>query len=355
MMQPTPDVSIVIAAFNAADTIGRAIAGALAQRDVMLEVIVADDCSTDATREIVAAIADPRLRLVALPENRGPGGARNAGIAAARGRWIAVLDADDTLHPDRLSRMIAKVESEGAQIVVDNLAVVTADGSTRTMFDAQTLASRPELTLPAFIESNMLFRSQHNFGYMKPVFERRFLTEHDLRFDEGLRIGEDYLLLASALAAGARCVVDPTVGYLYHITEGSISRVLKREHVEAMLSADAEFLRRYRLDAKALAAQHRRRRSLTRAHSFLTLIGQLKRRSLAGALATALRDPSALRHLSMPIAARLRRLKEQSPTVRPMEYSAERAAPATAPQTSKERPADPDRLGRGPFGNGTRP
>lgn len=122
-----------------------------------------------------------------------------------------------------------------------------------------------------------------------------------------------------------------------------------------MLRADAEFLRRYRLDGEALAAQRRRRRSLTRAHSFLTLVGHLKRRSLAGALATALRDPSALRHLSMPIAARLRRLKERSPTVRPLKYSAERAAPATAPRTSKERPADPDRLGRAPFGNGTRP
>lgn len=355
MIQPTPDVSIVIAAFNAADTIGRAVAGALAQQGVVLEVIVADDCSTDATRDFVAAIADPRLRLVALPQNRGPGGARNAAIGAARGRWIAVLDADDTLHPDRLKRMIAKAEAEDAQIVVDNLAVVSADGSTQTMFDAHELASRAELTLAAFIESNMLFRSQHNFGYMKPVFERRFLTEHDLRFDEGLRIGEDYLLLASALAAGAKCVVDPTVGYLYHITEGSISRVLKLDHVEAMLTADAGFLRRYRLDAAALAAQRRRRRSLTQAHSFLTLIGHLKRRSLAGALATALRDPAALRHLSMPIAARLRRLKERPSTVRPSEYSAERDTPAPAPHTNKERPAAPDRLARAPFGNGTRP
>ncbi|SSC71006.1 unnamed protein product [Ciceribacter sp. T2.26MG-112.2] len=355
MMQETPDVSIVIAAFNAADTIGHAIGSALMQQGVALEVIVADDCSTDATRDVVGAIADPRLRLVALAENRGPGAARNAAIDAARGRWIAVLDADDTMRLDRLARMIARAEAEGAQIVVDNLAVVGADGSARAMFDEHELARRPDLTLAAFLDSNVLFRSQHNFGYMKPVFSRQFLADHSLRFDERLRIGEDYLLLASALAAGAKCVVDPTIGYLYHITEGSISRVLKLEHVEAMLAADGEFLGRYRLDGKALAAQRRRRSSLVRAHSFLTLVGHLKRRSLAGALGIALRDPAALRHLSMPIAARLRRLKERASTVRPVEFSAGRADPAMAPHTSKEPPAAPDHPDRPPLGNGTRP
>ncbi|MHB0950911.1 MAG: glycosyltransferase family 2 protein [Allorhizobium sp.] len=335
MMQGIPDVSIVIAAYNAADTIGRAIAGALAQQGVMLEVIVADDCSTDGTRDVVGAIADPRLRLVALTENRGPGGARNAGIDVSRGRWIAVLDADDSMCPDRLACMIGKAEAESAQIVVDNLAVVEADGGSRAMFDEHQLATSPELTLSAFIESNVLFRSQHNFGYMKPVFSRQFLADQGLRFDENLRIGEDYMLLASALAAGGKCVVDPAIGYLYHITEGSISRVLKVADVETMIAADAEFLRRYRLDRKALAAQRRRRRSLEQARSFLTMIEHLKRCSLVRALGTAFRDPVALRHLGMPITARLQRLKNLPLTTRPAETFPKRANPANGPHTSK--------------------
>ncbi|MFA7412991.1 MAG: glycosyltransferase family 2 protein [Rhizobium sp.] len=331
----TPDVSIVIAAFNAAETIERAIAAGLAQQGVTLEVIVADDCSADGTRDVVASIADPRLRLVALAENRGPGGARNAGIDASRGRWIAVLDADDSMRPDRLARMIAKAEADGAQIVVDNLSVVEADGGSRAMFEEHKLASSPELTLPAFIESNVLFRSRHNFGYMKPVFSRQFLVDQGLRFDENLRIGEDYLLLASALAAGGKCAVDPAIGYVYHITDGSISRVLKAADVETMIAADAEFLRRYRLDRKALAAQRRRRRSLEQARSFLTLIGHLERRSLAGALGTALRDPLALRHLGMPITVRLRRLKNLPLTTRPAETFSKRTKQAKGPHTSK--------------------
>ena len=94
-----PDASVVIAAYNAEDTIRRAIRSALAQNDVAVEVIVADDCSTDATRETVTALGMAAVRLVALDGNKGPGGARNAGFAAARGRWIAVLDSDDTMRP----------------------------------------------------------------------------------------------------------------------------------------------------------------------------------------------------------------------------------------------------------------
>lgn len=323
-----PDATIVIAAYNAADTIGSAIASALEQQDISVEVIVADDCSTDATRDLVSVIADPRVRLVALPQNRGPGGARNAAIEAARGRWIAVLDADDTMHPDRLARMISKAEAADAEIVVDNLEVVRADGTSQAMFARGHLESTTEITLPAFIESNVLFRSEHNYGYMKPVFSRAFLATNNLRFDESLRIGEDYLLLASALAAGGRCVVDPEIGYRYHITSGSISRVLRLDHVETMIAADSGFLRRYRLDRQAMAAQRRRHRSLTQARSFVLLVDQLKSRSLAGAIGTALRDPVALRHLRMPIAARLRRLTHPPSATRSTDLSSKRPDPA---------------------------
>ncbi|RVN04547.1 glycosyltransferase family 2 protein, partial [Sinorhizobium meliloti] len=123
-----PDVTFVVAAYNSADTIVRAIESALAQEGVTVEVVVVDDCSADATPALVAAIPDPRVRLIALDRNRGPGGARNAGIGAARGRWIAVLDSDDTVRPDRLRRMIERADAAGAQIAVDNLDVVSLDG-----------------------------------------------------------------------------------------------------------------------------------------------------------------------------------------------------------------------------------
>lgn len=326
MTLPAPEVSFVVAAYNAADTIRRAIDSALAQEGVNVEVIVIDDCSADDTCTVVETIADPRVRLLRLAKNSGPGGARNAGLDAARGRWVAILDADDTVGPERLSRMIALASTAGAQIAVDNIDVANLDGRVERMFSKALLERHRILTLAAFIQSNVLFRSTYNFGYMKPVFERRFLNEYGLRFEESIRIGEDYILLASALARGGRCVVDPAVGYRYQIRAESISRVLELRHVEAMIAADRDFLAKHSIDAEAMAMQRSRDRSLSEAHAFLRLVDHLKSGSLTGAAQVALAAPRALRHLRMPIAVRLRRLLK--PLARPAaQAAAERHSP----------------------------
>jgi succinoglycan biosynthesis protein ExoO len=176
------------------------------------------------------------------------------------------------------------------------------------MFAPERLAARTYLSLAELIGTSLLFEGTFSYGYMKPVFERRFLRRTGLRYDETLRVGEDYLFLASALARGARCAVDSNAGYRYHVRAGSVSRVLELHHVEAMLRADAAFLRAHDLDRQALAAQALRTRSLHRGASFLSLVHHLKQRAPLKAAGVALRDPGALRHLRMPIAARLRRL-----------------------------------------------
>ncbi|NTJ44395.1 glycosyltransferase family 2 protein [Agrobacterium larrymoorei] len=308
-----PDVSFVIAAYNSAETIVLAVESALAQEGVTLEVIVVDDRSVDNTREIVTALSErePRVRLIALENNLGPGGARNAGIDAASGRWIAVLDSDDMIYAPRSAQMIARAESAGAEIAVDNLDVVYMDGRAKdTMFCPKFLADTATLSLEQFIRSNILFKSTFNFGYMKPMFRRDFLEAHALRFRPDLRIGEDYLLLASALAVGGLCAIEPSPGYVYNIREGSISRVLELKHVDAMIAADAEFLANYTLLPAAMDAQRERSRSLIEARHFLMLVDSIKRRSISGVMRTALRDPVALRHLRMPIAVRLKKMRD---------------------------------------------
>ena len=102
--------------------------------------------------------------------------------------------------------------------------------------------------------------------------------------------------------------VEPSAGYTYYIRTGSISRVLKLDQVEAMMAADAEFLRNHRLDEASMAAQIRRQRSMEVARSFIILVDQIKARSFFGALKTAWSNPAAVRHLRMPIEVRLRRL-----------------------------------------------
>lgn len=305
-----PDVSFVIAAYNAEETLESAIDSALSQVDVSLEVIVVDDCSSDGTRELALRCRDrdDRVKLIVQPANGGPAAARNAGFDAATGRWIAVLDADDTIHPQRLQRMIARAEAMDARIVVDNIDVVPLEGGQPTaMFSRADLETRNTLELADFIQSNIIFGSTFNFGYMKPILRRDFLNEHGLRFDENLRIGEDYILLASAIASGGVCAIEPEAGYVYHLRHGSISRVLKPEHLTAMLAGDEKFLKRFSLEPRAMTAQRRRTQSIREAASFLTLVDQIKKRSFGGILKTAIDNPRALKHLRMPIAVRMRR------------------------------------------------
>ncbi|WP_292060817.1 glycosyltransferase family 2 protein [Mesorhizobium sp.] len=307
-----PDVSFVIAAYNAEATLDRAIASALAQRDVTIEVVVVDDQSRDRTLDVARAYPEDIVKVVALPANRGPGGARNAGLDLARGRWVAVLDSDDAVLPGRLAAMIARAEKAGAQIAVDNVQVVREDGTPDDiMFPAAYLEQLGEISLADYIAGNVVFESRFNLGYLKPIFQRRFLDENRLRYDEQLRIGEDYILLASALASGGRCVVEPTTGYIYHIRTGSISRVLELHHVEAMAKADAAFAAANVMDESAKTAFARRGRSLRKAASFLSLVQHIKARAPLKAIRTALSDPAAVRHMSMPIAVRLRRVAAQ--------------------------------------------
>ncbi|MCF6120226.1 glycosyltransferase [Mesorhizobium muleiense] len=307
-----PDVTFVIAAYNSELTIERAIASAIAQRDVSVEVIVVDDQSRDRTLDLAQSYPEDIVRVVALEQNRGPGGARNVGLELARGRWVAVLDSDDAVYPGRICTMIDRAEKAGAAIAVDNLQVVREDGvAEETMFPADYLEGLSEISLADYIAGNVVFESRFNLGYLKPIFQRRFLNENGLRYDESLIIGEDYILLASALAKGGKCVVEPTTGYVYHIRTGSISRVLEPHHVEAMRKADLVFARTHSMDAKAAAAFARRTRSLRKAASFLSLVQHIKARSPLKAVWTALSDPAAVWHMGMPIAVRLRRVAAQ--------------------------------------------
>src|SRR5581483_11829559 len=100
-------VSVVMPAYNAADTIEAAIASALHQTEQRIEVLVIDDASTDATVGVASRVAaqDRRVRLLRQVVNRGPAAARNRGMAEARGKWIALLDADDAFALHRLESL----------------------------------------------------------------------------------------------------------------------------------------------------------------------------------------------------------------------------------------------------------
>lgn len=133
----SPAISVIMAAYNGAAVIGDTIASLQAQTFDDFEVVIVDDCSTDATLSLLQSIDDPRIRLFAAPKNRGPVCARNAAFAEARGRYIAGLDQDDLCEPDRLGAQLRYLDAHPDTVLV---------GTAATIFDDQT--TRPSL-LPA--------------------------------------------------------------------------------------------------------------------------------------------------------------------------------------------------------------
>jgi teichuronic acid biosynthesis glycosyltransferase TuaG len=126
-----PALSILTPAYNAATRIGRTLDSVLAQGYRDWELLVVDDCSSDATREVVAAYAarEPRIRLVVQARNGGPARARQAAVERAQGRYIAFLDSDDCWLPGKLERQLAFMRRTGAAFSHTAFRRVTVDGA----------------------------------------------------------------------------------------------------------------------------------------------------------------------------------------------------------------------------------
>lgn len=123
-------VSIIMPAYKAQAYIGQSIESVQAQTYRDWELLIADDCSPDNTKEVVAnyAAKDPRIRLLSLEKNGGPARARNAALASASGRWIAFLDSDDVWLPTKLQRCLEHAQSNHAPLVYTAFRRISAYG-----------------------------------------------------------------------------------------------------------------------------------------------------------------------------------------------------------------------------------
>ena len=117
-------ISVIMPAYNAEKYIADAIKSVLQQTYPHFELIIVDDASQDRTVEIVCSFNDERIKLIRHATNQGPGGARNTAIEAAKGRWMAVLDADDQWLPHRLEKLVQAAQEAGeGYFISDDLLI----------------------------------------------------------------------------------------------------------------------------------------------------------------------------------------------------------------------------------------
>jgi succinoglycan biosynthesis protein ExoU len=290
--------AVIVAAYNAATTLRRAIDSALREPEVV-EVCIVDDGSTDQTPAIAndIAAADRRVRVVWLNRNAGPGAARNAAIEATTAPWIAILDSDDHLLEGRFAALHAFTAD--ADFVAD--ALIRTPMGVEPAFTRRALAPRA-LDFAAFVLGNLGGDKRPlDLGFMKPLMRRSFLDSHRLKYRPDMRLGEDYDLYGRALALRARFITCGEAGYVSVERPGSLSKDHSAAELRLLRDCDDDIERLGDLTKHEKRALARHRSGVDCRLQWARLISAVKARDVA-AMASTVRSPTVALYLANKLA-----------------------------------------------------
>lgn len=201
-------VSVIVPCFNNNDTVKQAVESALGQRGVETEIILIDDGMTLQRHIFPEDHTGMRLRILSLPENIGPSGARNYGVRAAKGKYIAFLDADDWWDPDKLSMQLTvfsklREGGEAPSIVFSGRDIYDKDGSPSGRY----------IGCPRIVDYKRLLETNY-INCSSAVLPKSIAAAHPMGSDN---IHEDYLCWLEILKEGgyAAGINRPLLHYRY--------------------------------------------------------------------------------------------------------------------------------------------
>ncbi|MBV9022437.1 MAG: glycosyltransferase family 2 protein [Streptomycetaceae bacterium] len=224
-------VTVVVIAYNDAANVADAVDSALAQGDVVAEVVVVDDASTDDTPRVLRQITatEPRVRVVRRTANSGGCGTpRNDGIEAARSPWVVFLDSDDVLPPKAVDALLAAGLRHDADVAA-GLCV------RRELPSGRELPWQAELFTAESAHDGVAARPRTLWDTLSvnKIYRRGFLREKHIRFPDGAAHYEDFVFTARLYAAHPRFAVIPDTVYIWHVRYGTAqaSISLRRDRI----------------------------------------------------------------------------------------------------------------------------
>ena len=218
--------SVVLPVYNKAPWLQECLDSVFTQTFTDFEVIAVDDASTDGSLGILEHVNDPRLRIIRLEKNIGPGGAAQRGIDAATGEYIIRVDADDIMVPDRFAKQIALLDADPT--------IGACSSPIRLMTDPNVLHGVPLDDVDC--KAGMLFGVPLN--QPASAYRRSVLVENNIRYaDEWPRYGEDRMYMVPLSKVTRFKNVDES---LIHYRKGSMNIAHGRDR-----NADLRFLTRY--------------------------------------------------------------------------------------------------------------
>lgn len=224
-----PLVSILIPSHNAARWLAATLDSALAQTWPHKEIILINDGSTDDSLAVARGFESRGVTIIDQP-NRGASAARNAALRVARGDWLQFLDADDMLHPDKISRQLERLAAAPAGTVASGRWGRFTDDPSRTLFPAANplfADLAPRNWLLAYARTDCMM---HPAAWLVP----RPVAEAAGPWDERLNLNDDGEYFTRVVGCASRILwCDDAISHYRSCLPGSLSGQRSRRHLES--------------------------------------------------------------------------------------------------------------------------
>lgn len=221
-----PTVSVIIPTYNRGRTIVRAVRSAFNQTIGEIEVIVVDDASDDDTISILGELDNPQLNVVQHAENRGGSAARNTGIDAADGKYIAFLDSDDEWKPTKLEYQVDCIESRSTEWVAVYCGWEQIRDSRVSQLVDKFATRETGLEGSENISRKLLLR-ETALGGASTLLVRRDVANNLDGFDEEFQRHQDWEFILRLLEKGKLAYVDKSLVRKYDTGKPSCKKAMK--------------------------------------------------------------------------------------------------------------------------------
>lgn len=241
-----PMVSVIVGIYNVKQYILRGTQSFAKQTFQDFEIILIDDGATDGSSDLCDAIAlgNKQIRVI-HKANGGLGSARNAGLDAARGKYVYFYDVDDRVSPDLLGYCIGKMEESRLDMMIfgfETIDVAHSNKADKVIFREHRIESNDELR-GCYVDELLLVRNGNGFVWNK-FYRKSFLDKYHLRF-ENQRIQQDEVFNLKVYTHVERAYISPDTFYTYYIYSKGNTRsrfiperfdiyVSIREHFESL-------------------------------------------------------------------------------------------------------------------------
>lgn len=246
----TPLLSIVIPVYNAGKYLDECIASVLGQDLADIELICIDDGSTDRSHSILEEWHRKDDRIIILhQENRGPSAARNKGIKASSGEYIAFVDADDLVRSDIYTRTIGIIKDNELDALLFAFETFPNGSVRQHSFPTDVVMDYHQM-----FASNSHIQSNNDLSFsFRIIFRSSVIKDNHLEFDEDIRYEEDMVFNIEAICKSKRIMAINDPLYLYRKNENGAMSLKYKPYFESSLirahKVKMDQIERYGLDA----------------------------------------------------------------------------------------------------------